>query len=1128
MTPTFTLRAAPWLRCLCLAAVLVATLRAAAPRRFDIPAGAAEATLKTYRTQSGAEVVYAAEAVRGVRTNAVRGELSPRAALEALVAGTPLALGESPGGALALSRPPDPNAQRAAPVSPAGAVEGRVFDEAAGTYVYNARVSIAALNLEAFTDESGSYRLLGVPAGAVTLGVFHTGGRGQSAVVTVLPAETARRDFTLNAADRAAGAVGAPLKLEQFVVSSSKQMSGAAIAINEQRFAANIKNVVSTDEFGDLPHGNVGEFMKFLPGVTLEYVGGNARTISLNGVPSGYVPVTIGGFSLASAATGTDRTVELNQVSINNIARIEVSFSPTPEVAGAALAGTVNLVPRSAFERSRPVFNGSAYLALRDDARSLGRTPGPHDEPTRKIRPGFDFSYVAPVNANFGYTLSGSASQIYLGQPAAQNTWRGGGAATNGTTLPDTTPDRPYLTDYLARVSHAIVTRTSLGATADWRLGRHDRLSFGFQYATFDSDFESHNLAFLVNRVLPGDFTTTSTRGFVGAGEIRLTNGVNQRSGATYMPSLVYRHTGPLWSLEAGTGLSRATNRFHNVDKGRFNTSLVRRTGVTVSFDEITNLRPGRITVTDGATGAPVDPFDIDSYAVGTAGGSLQRAVNVQRSAYGHARRELVVREVPVTLKAGFDVRQDERDIRGSQTALTFVGADGRASTTPAVPGGSDDGAARFLEPSSLQQAGPFGFPRLPWISNEKLWDYYRTNPQSFTLNQDAQYRSEVNLSKHTEETVSAAYLRGDVALLNRRVRLVGGLRAEQTNVRAEGPLTDQTRNFQRDSSGRVLLGANGQPLLRTTVPLEVTRLTLVDRGQASRKEYLRWFPSLNASWNLRENLIARAAWYRSIGRPDFNQYAGGLTLPNTEAAPSFGNRITVNNAGIKPWSAESFKVRLEYYFEPASQVSLGAFRRDFTNFFATTVLPATPEFLALYGLDPAVYAPYDVATQFNLDGTVRMEGLEFDYKQALVFLPAWARGLRVFANASAQRATGAASDNFANYVPRTVNWGLSLARETYSLKANWSYRSRARRAAVAPGRGIAPATYNWGRQRLYLDLSGEYQIRRGLALFCNLQNLLSTPDDFEVANPSTPEPARLTLRTVQSSLWTIGVKGTF
>ena len=37
--------------------------------------------------------------------------------------------------------------------------------------------------------------------------------------------------------------------------------------------------------------GNIGEYLKFLPGVTIDYTGGNARDISLNGVPANNVPI---------------------------------------------------------------------------------------------------------------------------------------------------------------------------------------------------------------------------------------------------------------------------------------------------------------------------------------------------------------------------------------------------------------------------------------------------------------------------------------------------------------------------------------------------------------------------------------------------------------------------------------------------------------------------------------------------------------------------------------------------------------------------------------------------------------------------------------------------------------------
>ena len=49
----------------------------------------------------------------------------------------------------------------------------------------------------------------------------------------------------------------------------------------------------------------------------------------------------------------------------------------------------------------------------------------------------------------------------------------------------------------------------------------------------------------------------------------------------------------------------------------------------------------------------------------------------------------------------------------------------------------------------------------------------------------------------------------------------------------------------------------------------------------------------MNASYNVAENLISRLAYYHTVGRPDFNQYSGGLTLPDIEQ-PKPGDRITV------------------------------------------------------------------------------------------------------------------------------------------------------------------------------------------------------------------------------------------
>jgi hypothetical protein len=152
--------------------------------------------------------------------------------------------------------------------------------------------------------------------------------------------------------------------------------------------------VFSTDAFGDIVEGNLGEFAKFLPGVTIDYVSNDARTISLRGVASNYTLLTLDGAQLANANDSGGRQFEFEQVSINNTSRVEIFKSRTPDVAANALGGLVNLVPRSAFERSTATLNYRAFLALNGFERTLRRTRGPGRRTLRKDSSGFDFIYT--------------------------------------------------------------------------------------------------------------------------------------------------------------------------------------------------------------------------------------------------------------------------------------------------------------------------------------------------------------------------------------------------------------------------------------------------------------------------------------------------------------------------------------------------------------------------------------------------------------------------------------------------------------------------------------------------------------------------------------------------------------
>src|SRR4051794_29276613 len=56
-----------------------------------------------------------------------------------------------------------------------GAITGRVRNIASGQYLINARVGVKGTTHEVFTDGTGTYRLVGVPGGALVLEVFYTG-----------------------------------------------------------------------------------------------------------------------------------------------------------------------------------------------------------------------------------------------------------------------------------------------------------------------------------------------------------------------------------------------------------------------------------------------------------------------------------------------------------------------------------------------------------------------------------------------------------------------------------------------------------------------------------------------------------------------------------------------------------------------------------------------------------------------------------------------------------------------------------------------------------------------------------------------------------------------------------------
>lgn len=104
------------LLCLLGGMLSAASLLAAneAKRSFDLPSGDAEVILREFFRQSGVQIVFDVDKIRGVRTAVVRGDFIPLEALNRMFARTGLvAVQDEQTGALTIRRAPRPNVQRA-------------------------------------------------------------------------------------------------------------------------------------------------------------------------------------------------------------------------------------------------------------------------------------------------------------------------------------------------------------------------------------------------------------------------------------------------------------------------------------------------------------------------------------------------------------------------------------------------------------------------------------------------------------------------------------------------------------------------------------------------------------------------------------------------------------------------------------------------------------------------------------------------------------------------------------------------------------------------------------------------------------------------------------------------------
>jgi TonB-dependent receptor len=990
-----------------------------------------------------------------------------------------------------------------------GVVTGRVLNANSGNYLNHARVVVEGTTLETFTGENGDYRLGNVPAGSVRIVASFTGLEARSALVTISPGSVVQKDFDLSLPSISPATDREIVKLEAFTV-QERELTGQAVALHEQRTAPNIKNVISIDV--DTGEGNVGEYLKYVPGIVMEQSPQTPQFANIRGMPASGTLVTTNGMEIAANGI-VGRATDLGLSATGNIDRIEVTKVPTPDMPANAVGGGINMITKSGFSRKKPLFTYNLYGTvstldgLSGPGPIFGKSDGPDDRSNvQRFNPAFNLSYLHPINQSFALALSVSKSMRY-------NDWD----------FPSGTWDKVNLR-LLSNTFNAlnIGEDKKLGAISlDWKINATSSLTFG-------ASRSNQEIFVRQNRVI-STFGTGSTGGpsfaqgaATAVGNVAIAPTGNNQYKDLNLLTLAYRFTGTVWKIDANLSRSVAGTKFTDTEDRFFNSVTARLSNIAIrheGIEQVVNRKVAVMTVTD-RTGAAVNAYDGNAHSLVSATSAAQDITDEVRRVGLNVSRDFDAR-FPLTIKVGTIVNQRlNNTVAGSKT-WNFTPPGGAAAT---LARNYDVIAQNYSKSSHFVDASNRDV-NVNWISMAKVYELYAVHPEWFVLSEPAAYTSEVNLTKTIEETITAGYFRADAKLLNNRLWLVAGVRYERTTDEGWGPLNDIRNTYVRNASGDLVRDTAGRLIPITTNAMDRARLQYKLKGAYMKRSYGDFYPSMNTSFSITPNVVVRAAYARTIGRPNFPEIIPGMTVTDPDAATT-NKIITVINSALKPWTANNYDLSFEVYEIKGAVASASLFRKDLKDFFGSTREPATLAVLEDFGFSDD-YLDYDIVTKRNV-GAATINGLELSYRQTLGALSPWAKGVQVFGNVTLMDLGGPNAADLTGFSPRTIQWGISYTRPKFSARLNVNQNRWRRNTPTAASATIRPNSYNYFAPQVKVDATVSYMFNRHYAVYFDARNIGGTPQRRGNWSPDTPDYARIDTLQYPAAAFTVGIKGDF
>ncbi|MCG2840896.1 TonB-dependent receptor [Sandaracinobacter sp. RS1-74] len=248
----------------------------------------------------------------------------------------------------------------------------------------------------------------------------------------------------------------------------------------------------------------------------------------------------------------------------------------------------------------------------------------------------------------------------------------------------------------------------------------------------------------------------------------------------------------------------------------------------------------------------------------------------------------------------------------------------------------------------------------------------------------------------------------------------------------------------------------------------------------SSPQSYTDFFPSVNARFDVTDDIVLRLAGQRGIARPSFGEVRVGSSINDTSSPGTIGG----GNPELKPEYTWGLDASAEYYIPGGGIIAVSGFYRWVDNVLFQFQEPVGSDFYNSDGVDRSGYI---FSSTFN-GSNGRLYGVEFNYQQQFSFLPGVLDGFGFQGNVAFLGGKFDTADQkgvpFPGMSDTVVN--TSLYYEKFGLSARVSYQWRSDWLDTLGGLGSGE--YRKGYDNL--DISLRYAINDRLTLFADLSNL--------------------------------------